>query len=153
MKLKRGLDRIVERPLAEANRRGYNGGMKPRMGTFFTECIVSNQVAREKQTPRRLLVDTGSELTWIASNALREIGVTPEKTELFELADGKTVSREVGFALINAAGRITTDEVVFALEGDLQLLGARTLEGLNLTVDPARKRLVAAGPMPAAAIG
>lgn len=76
---------------------------------------------------------------------------SPEKTELFELADGKTVSREVGFALINAAGRITTDEVVFALEGDLQLLGARTLEGLNLTVDPARKRLVAAGPMPAAA--
>lgn len=121
------------------------------MGTFFTGCIVSNQVARERHTPRRLLVDTGSELTWIASAALREIGVAPEKTELFELADGKTVSREVGFALINAAGRITTDEVVFALEGDLQLLGARTLEGLNLTVDPARKRLVAAGPMPAAA--
>lgn len=121
------------------------------MGTFFTECIVSNQVAREKRTPRRLLVDTGSELTWIASSALRDIGVAPEKTESFELADGKTVSREVGFALINAAGRITTDEVVFALEGDLQLLGARTLEGLNLTVDPARKRLLAAGPMPAAA--
>lgn len=120
------------------------------MGTFFTECVVSNQVARDRSTPRRLLVDTGSELTWIAAEALREIGVTPEKTELFQLADGNTVSREVGFALINAAGRLTTDEVVFALEGDLQLLGARTLEGLNLAVDPARKRLVAAGPLPAA---
>lgn len=75
--------------------------------------------------PCRLLIDTGSELTWIAAEALLDIGVT--------------------------AGRITTDEVVFALEGDLQLLGARTLEGLNLAVDPARKRLVAAGPLPAAA--
>lgn len=128
----------------------HYGGMKPRMGTFFTECVVSNQVARERRTPRRLLVDTGSELTWIDSRALTDIGVTPEKTELFELADGKTVSREVGFALINTAGRTTTDEVVFALEGDLQLLGARSLEGLNLAVDPARERLVAAGPLPAA---
>jgi hypothetical protein len=42
------------------------------------------------------------------------------------------------------------DEVVFAEPGDQTLLGARTLEGLNLTVDAGRKRLVAAGPMPAA---
>jgi hypothetical protein len=44
----------------------------------------------------------------------------------------------------------TIDEVVFAEPGDLLLLGARTLEGLNLTVDSRRKRLVAAGPLPAA---
>jgi len=42
------------------------------------------------------------------------------------------------------------DEVVFAEKGDLALLGARTLEGLNLTVDAARRKLVAAGPFPAA---
>jgi hypothetical protein len=41
--------------------------------------------------------------------------------------------------------------VIFAEKGDLALLGARTLEGLNLTVDTSRKRLVAAGPLPAAA--
>jgi len=29
------------------------------------------------------------------------------------------------------------------------LLGARTLEGLNLRIDAARKKLVAAGPLPA----
>jgi len=57
--------------------------------------------------------------------------------------------------LIQAAGSKITliapiDEVVFAEAGDLALLGARTLEGLNLTVDSARKKLVAAGPLPAA---
>jgi len=44
----------------------------------------------------------------------------------------------------------TVDEVVFAEKGDLLLLGARSLEGMNLTVDPRRKKLVAAGPLPAA---
>jgi hypothetical protein len=43
----------------------------------------------------------------------------------------------------------TIDEVVFAEKGDRLLLGARTLEGLNLTVDSKRKKLVAAGPLPA----
>jgi hypothetical protein len=42
----------------------------------------------------------------------------------------------------------TIDEVVFAEPGDLQILGARTLEGLNLTIDPARRQLVGSGPMP-----
>ncbi|MDQ3713097.1 MAG: hypothetical protein M3388_12880 [Acidobacteriota bacterium] len=44
----------------------------------------------------------------------------------------------------------TVDEVVFAEKGDLHLLGARTLEGLNLIVDSSRKKLVAADPLPAA---
>jgi hypothetical protein len=41
--------------------------------------------------------------------------------------------------------------VVFGEAGDLVLLGARTLEGLNLRVEPMAKRLVDAGPAPAAA--
>jgi hypothetical protein len=41
--------------------------------------------------------------------------------------------------------------VVFAERGDLQLLGARALEGLNLQVDSRRKKLVAAGPIISAA--
>jgi hypothetical protein len=42
------------------------------------------------------------------------------------------------------------DEVVFGEEGDLSLLGARTLEGFNARVDAYQKKLVAAGPVPAA---
>lgn len=42
------------------------------------------------------------------------------------------------------------DEVVFARKGDLLLLDARTLEGLNLRVDAKRKKLVAGGPLTAA---
>ena len=58
--------------------------------------------------------------------------------------------QEVGYAIIRCGEFETIDEVVFAEKGDLQLLGARTLEGFNAVVDAKRKRLVAAGPMPAA---
>ena len=47
--------------------------------------------------------------------------------------------------------KLKVDEVVFAERGDLQPLGARALEGLNLQVDSRRKRLVAAGPIISAA--
>jgi hypothetical protein len=46
--------------------------------------------------------------------------------------------------------RVTVDEVVFAEPGDLLLLGARTLEGLNVTIDSTRRRLVSTGPQLAA---
>ena len=46
---------------------------------------------------------------------------------------------------------IAIDEVVFAQSGDLELPGARSLEGLNLRVDYRAKELVAGGPIPAAA--
>jgi hypothetical protein len=45
----------------------------------------------------------------------------------------------------------TVDEVVFALPGEPTLLGAHTLDGFNAIVDLRRRRLVAGGPMPAAA--
>jgi hypothetical protein len=50
------------------------------------------------------------------------------------------------------AGNRTGDDVVFGHPGDLVLLGSRTLEGLNLSVEPVTKRLVDAGPAPAALV-
>ncbi len=122
------------------------------MGTFYAACLVENHVHR-KRTARvaKLLVDTGSEHTWIAERTLQKIGVVPEKKDLaFVLANGQTVTRNVGFAVIRIGPHFTIDEVVFAQKGDLQLLGARTLEGVNLRVDARHKKLVAAGPLPAA---
>jgi predicted aspartyl protease len=124
------------------------------MGTFYAECAVTNHIDRTRALEvTGILVDTGSENTWIAADSLLAIGVSPEKKAvLFQTADGRTLAREVGFAIVRVGARFTIDEVVFAQPGDLQILGARTLEGLNLAVDPARKRLIAAGPLPAAAL-
>jgi len=122
------------------------------MGTFHIDCKIENHTDRKK-TARipKLLVDTGSEYTWIPASTLERIGVVREKKDLpFIMANGEIVTRSVGFAILRVGSKFTIDEVVFAEPGDLALLGARTLEGLNLTVDSARKKLVAAGPVPAA---
>jgi len=122
------------------------------MGTFRVGCLVENHVDRSRSARiPRLLVDTGSEYTWIAAAKLDQIGVKREKKDVpFVMANGKIITRSVGFAVLHVGRQFTIDEVVFAEPGDLSLLGARTLEGLNLMVDAARKKLVAAGPLPAA---
>jgi predicted aspartyl protease len=122
------------------------------MGTFYINCKVENHTDRKKSIQiAKLLVDTGSEYTWISAAKLEKIGVNREKKDVpFIMANGELVTRNLGFAILRVDGHFTIDEVVFAEKGDLALLGARTLEGLNLTVDSARKKLVAAGPLPAA---
>ena len=60
------------------------------------------------------------------------------------------VRRWTGQASIYAAGAWTVDQVIFGMSSDLVLLGSRSLEGLNLRVDPVAKRLTDAGPMPLA---
>jgi predicted aspartyl protease len=122
------------------------------MGTFYTKCKIENLVDRKRSViVQKLLIDTGSEYTWVSERTLERIGIQREKKDVtFVLANGEQITRSVGFAIIRLDKYFTTDEVVFAEPGDLSLLGARTLEGLNLTIDPGRRRLVAAGPLPAA---
>jgi predicted aspartyl protease len=98
------------------------------------------------------MVDTGAESTWINAITLEGIGIERRKKDLqFQLANGQIVTRSVGYAVLMVDQSETVDEVVFAETGDLQLLGARALEGLNLQVDARRKRLDAAGPIVSAA--
>lgn len=122
------------------------------MGTFHTKCKIENPTDRTRSVViPKLLVDSGSEYTWVSERSLERIAITREKKDVtFILANGLEVTRGVGFAIIRLDKFFTIDEVVFAESGDLQLLGARTLEGLNLIIEPAKRRLVAAGPLPAA---
>lgn len=123
------------------------------MGTFHTSCRVVNAADRALSAKvAKLLVDTGSEYSWFPAATLEKIGVQREKKDIaFVMANGQQVTRSVGFAIIRVGEFFTVDEVVFAERGDLHLLGARTLEGMNVRVDPQHKKLVAAGPLPAAA--
>ena len=107
------------------------------MGLFSVECVIENQQYRTRTVRvRDVLVDTGSELMWISQESLKIIGIETEKRDRrFVMANGETITRSIGFAILRVGDAVATDEVVFGETGDLQLLGARTLEGLNLRVD------------------
>jgi predicted aspartyl protease len=115
----------------------------PEMGTFRITIQIESHTRRgELRELTGVLVDTGSEATWVLRSALESLGIKPEKVVHFRVADGRPIEREAGFAIIHVGATRTGDDVVFAEPDDLILLGARTLEGLNLRVDPVRHRLV-----------
>lgn len=98
---------------------------------------------------RDVVVDTGATLSWLPANLLDELGIARKKVRRFRQADGTEVRRSSGYVIVHVSGTETNDEIVFAEPGDVMLLGARSLEGLNLRVEPATNRLVDAGPAPA----
>ena len=124
------------------------------MRVFNIDCEIVNvqKPARKARVPG-LLVDSGSEFSWIPEAALKQAGVRVMRKDMpFLMANGQTITRSVGYAIVRSNGFETVDEVVFGQPGDLSLLGSRTLEGFGATVDARRKKLVAAGPHPAARV-
>ena len=118
------------------------------MGTFRTSIQIENFAERGRLvTLDNVLVDTGSEYTWVPRPLLESLHVPVERTRLFRVADGRAIERDLGFAIVHTAGAFAPDFVVFAEPTDMTLLGARSLEGLNLRVDPVSKLLVDAGPV------
>src|SRR4030081_73408 len=118
------------------------------MGVFYVDCTVENMAAPEKSAViKQLIVDTGSEFTWIPGETLSTVGVDVRKRDVeFVMANGEIISRDIGYAILRVNEFETVDEIVFAQRGDLSSLGAHTLEGFGAVVDARAKRLVAAGP-------
>jgi len=122
------------------------------VGIFRTTIEVQNLDMRgSRRALPQTLVDRGSEYTWVPRRVLEDLGIRAQRTQAFEVADGRRIERDIGYALVRAGGMEAPDLVVFADPGDMTLLGAHSLEGLNLKIDPVRKELVPAGPVITAA--
>lgn len=125
--------------------------MANSMGTFRTDVEIENPICPgDKRLIRAALVDTGAALSWFPGDIPETLGAERLKVWHFRQADGSVLARWTAEVRVYAGGTSTIDEVVIGEAGDLVLLGARSLEGLNLRVDPVSMRLVDAGPAPAA---
>ena len=125
--------------------------MTADMGAFRVNIEIENPLKPgERRTVESVLVDTGAELSWFPAELLESLGIERYARSRFRQADGTILERWTGVALLHVAGKRTGDDVVFGEPGDLVLLGARTLEGLNFRIEPVTRQLVDAGPAPAA---
>jgi len=114
------------------------------MSKFIVNMTAVNPSERQRRTPPiEVMVDTGSELSWLPKKDLLDIGLKPECKKRFALADKRIVERDIGYAILTAEGFATNDEVVFAEDGDMSLLGVRTVEGFSVMVDNIGHRFVA----------
>ena len=121
------------------------------MGTFRVTIEIENPIwPGPRQALDGVLVDTGSELSWAPAPVLEELGIARRIRKRFRQADGTILERWTGLAFVHVAGASASDDIVFGEPSDAVLLGARSLEGLNLRVDPVHRVLIDAGPLPAA---
>ena len=111
------------------------------MGTFKWPLRISSMDGHQAQDIEAT-VDTGAAYTTLPARLLRELGIAPMGKRTFLLADGRRVELDIGraWATINGASEVTL--VVFGEDDAPSLLGAYTLEGPGLAVDPTSQRLV-----------
>lgn len=103
---------------------------------------VRNPLHPERSLELEGLVDTGAHFTQVPRNLLDQIGVSPCGTRQVQYADGTIVAKPFATAEVLIQERFTPTLVLCGEATDLILIGAFTLEGLNLGVDPVRKALI-----------
>lgn len=113
------------------------------MGTFSYPIEIADLDERHSGEIDAI-VDTGAAYTVLPGRFLRELGVETIGTRRLLLADGSRVDMDYGRAWATIDGEREVTIVFFGRDNGPALLGAYTLEGLALAVDPGEQRLVPA---------
>ena len=113
------------------------------MGTFTWPLRISSMDGQQS-LDIEATVDTGAFYSTLPARLLRELGIEPMGSRRFLIADGRRVEMEYGQAWAIIDGESIVTIVVFGGDNAPPLLGAYTLEGLALAVDPSSQRLVPA---------
>ena len=109
------------------------------MGTFFHPITIIGPNGEETV---EALVDTGASFTTMPASLLRRLGVTPHRRVRLRLADGTPREWDLG-RMINRIDDEEEDSLaIFGEEGAPPAIGAYTLEGLSLGIDPLEERLI-----------
>lgn len=111
------------------------------MGIFSVTIAVANvngHVFEEVEAT----VDTACDYTTVPRELLQTVGVSVSGEAISEMADGRQVPSDNGWARIRLEGREVYTPVIFAEEGEASLLGVTPLEVARLGVDPTNQRLM-----------
>ena len=111
------------------------------MGTFSVTIRIGD-LGGTRFEEVEAMADTGATTTVIPRAILDGLGISPTHRETFEYASGQQTQLDMAQATAQAEGRETITWVIFGEEGISPLLGAYTLEGLFLAVDPYNQRVL-----------
>ena len=111
------------------------------MGIFNVTIAVAN-VNGDVFEEIEATVDTASDYTTLPRVMLQRLGVPVTGEAISEMADGRQVPSDTGWARVRLEGREVYTPVIFAEMGEASLLGVTTLEVARLGVDPTNRRLM-----------
>ncbi len=88
------------------------------------------------------LVDTGASYSLFPRSMLERLGIVPIGQRGFEQADGSVIYRDIGRAMLRINDDEDVQRVIFGEDDAEPLIGAGTLQGFLLLVDPVAEELV-----------
>src|SRR3990172_5720287 len=109
------------------------------MGTFFHPITIIGPMGQETL---EALVDTGASFTTAPRSLLDRLGVRPQRRARLRLADGRVGEWDLGRIVARIDSQEEETLCLFGAEEAPASIGAYTLEGLLLGVDPLGERLV-----------
>ena len=101
------------------------------MGTFKAKFRVWNPAHPELVEEVEAFVDTGAAFSWIARSRLQRLGVTPKRRMPLRTIEGRVLERELAEVYVASDGYSAPDVVVMAEDGEMEVLGAHSIEGLG----------------------
>ncbi len=111
------------------------------MGLTRLRLKVKRDAAAKKEREVEFLVDSGAVHSVVPGETLRELRVKPFKKTSFILANGGSIERRVGTAHFVYKEHKGGAPVIFGEKGDHPLLGATTLEAMELALNPLTREL------------
>jgi predicted aspartyl protease len=122
------------------------------MGIFTAKLRVWNPASSSSSQEIEAMVDTGASYSWVSRARLEPLRVHPVRPMQLRTIEGNTIERDMVPGFVAADGFTGGDNVVMAEPGDMEVIGARTLDSPGLTLDPVGKKLVPAVGLALAAI-
>ena len=114
------------------------------MGTFSVKLRVWNPAQPGGVEELDAFVDTGAAFSWISRARLERLGVEPSRKMSFRTIEGRLLERDMATVYMSTDKYSVPDVVVMAEEGEMEVMGAHTIEGLGMAADPVQKKLVPA---------
>ena len=111
------------------------------MGLTFVKVTVGNPANGRRSEDVQCLVDSGAIYSLVPEPILQKLEIEPHSTREFVLANGEVIHRRLATATFEYEGRRGDSMVIVGEPGDDPLLGATTLEGFGLMLDPFRREL------------
>src|SRR2546421_8390463 len=112
------------------------------MGLTNQKLLVKESHRARRKTAVNFLIDSGAVYSLVPGATLKKLGIRPHRKVDFPLADGTTITREVGDAYFEFQGEGGAAPVIFGEKGDEPLLGETTLESIGLMLDPFKRKLI-----------
>ena len=110
------------------------------MGLFRTRIEVGHPIVRNFEEIEAV-VDTEAYCSMFPASLFHQMGIASDSEREFTLADGRKQTYPMGEARFRWEGLERTSSVIFGPEG-VYILGALTLQSLNLIADTTHHRLI-----------